>query len=135
MMHKTTLIGRLTRDVETRDVGDSSVARFGVAVNQKFSGKEYVTFYDVDAWGKLGDLCAQYISKGRLVYVEGEMRQRTTDDGRVFWTLNAREVKFLDRGDDADKPAAKPKPKRDEWGGLGGGNDDPFGAGDELGDW
>jgi single-strand DNA-binding protein len=68
------MVGNLARDPETRKVGDNSVTRLVVAVNDQYM-KDKVSYFDVETWGKLGELCQKYLTKGRSVLVEGRMLQ------------------------------------------------------------
>lgn len=81
------LIGNLTRDPVVRNVGDkqSVVCTFGVATNSTWKDsqgnlQERTEFHNIVAWNKLGEICAQILSTGMLVYLEGELRTRTWDD-------------------------------------------------------
>lgn len=70
--------GNLTRDPELRQVKENQVASFGIAVNEKYKTKdgdtrEKVCFVDVEAWGKVGANCAEYLGKGASVLVEGKL--------------------------------------------------------------
>lgn len=125
MLLKTIAIGRLGRDPETKPNGP---CRFSIACTRTYTDKanqkvEETEWLDCTAWGKLGELCQKFLTKGRVVYVEG--RQRTTKydkDGqthrRVECVLD--EVKFLPSGkgdsggsksDDSedDAPASAPQ--------------------------
>ena len=80
-LNRAQIIGNVTRDPELRMAGASKVATFGVATNFSWidkSGqkKEKVEFHNVVAWGKLADICEQYLKKGRKVFVEGRMQTR-----------------------------------------------------------
>jgi single-strand DNA-binding protein len=90
-LNKVTLIGNTVRDPETRLLrSGQSVTRFSLATNyawqdaQTKAKKEAVDFHDVIAWGKLGDIIAQYVKKGSKIYVEGRLRNRAyqTNDGQ-----------------------------------------------------
>jgi len=82
-LNKVTLIGNLTRDPELRYTPQGTgVCTFGLATNRQWateSGekKEDVEFHRIVAWSKLGEICAQLLSKGRKVYVEGRLQTRT----------------------------------------------------------
>lgn len=85
-LNKVMLIGNLTRNPVIRDAGNGSlVATFGVATNSSWkdaSGdiQERTEFHNVVAWNKLAEICAQILSVGMLVYIEGEIRTRTWED-------------------------------------------------------
>lgn len=74
MYNKVILIGNLTRDAELKYTQQgTSLCNFGIAVNRKYGEKEEVYFGEVTAWGKLGETCHQYMSKGSRVLVEGRL--------------------------------------------------------------
>lgn len=84
--NKVILMGNLTRDPETRTTpSGQSVTQFGLAVNRTWKGsdgqqQEAVSFIDCVAWGKAGEIIAQYLSKGRAVLVSGRLDQRSWED-------------------------------------------------------
>jgi len=81
-LNRATILGNVTRDPEVRQTASGqSVCSFGVATNRSWndaSGKkqEAVEFHNVVAWGKLAEICGQYITKGRKVYIEGRLQTR-----------------------------------------------------------
>lgn len=81
--NKVILMGNLTRDPETRQTpSGQSVTNFSLAVNRTWKGQdgstqEQVSFIDCVAWGKTGEVIAQYLQKGRPVLVEGRLDQRS----------------------------------------------------------
>lgn len=83
---KAIITGNLTRDPELRNTPNgASVCSFSVAVNRTYrdaSGeqKEDVSFIDCSAWGKLGEMIAQYAKKGTGVLVSGRLDQRSWED-------------------------------------------------------
>jgi len=79
--NRVILAGNLVRDPEIRYLPSGlSVTSFSIAVNSRYKQnnepKEEVSYFDVVAFGKLGETCAEYLSKGRPVLVEGRLRQR-----------------------------------------------------------
>ncbi len=78
--NKVLLMGNLTRDVELRHTqSNQAVANLGIAVNRRFrtadgENREEVTFVDCEAWGKTAEVMAQYLSKGRPVFIEGRLK-------------------------------------------------------------
>ncbi|MBI4666819.1 MAG: single-stranded DNA-binding protein [Nitrospinae bacterium] len=110
-LNKVILIGNLTRDPELRYTPSGmAVAKFGLAVNDRFKQgeewKERVNFIDIVVWGKQGENCSEYLSKGRPVCVEGRLSYSTweTEDGQKRSKLEvvAERVVFLGgRGDDS----------------------------------
>ena len=88
-LNKVQLIGNLTRDPELRYTPNgNAVCTFGMATNRTWttdSGekREEVDFHRIVAWNKLAELCSQFLTKGRKVYVEGRLSTRnwTGQDG------------------------------------------------------
>jgi single-strand DNA-binding protein len=84
--NKVILAGNLTRDPELRYTPKgTAVCRFTLAVSRTWTGedgqkKEEVSFIDVDAWGRQGEVVAQYMKKGRPFLVEGRLKQDTWED-------------------------------------------------------
>ncbi len=119
------LIGNLTRDPETRTTpSGQTVASFGLATNRVWTDasgvkQEKAEFHNIVAWGKLAEICAQYLTKGRKTFIEGRIQTRdwTGDDGiRRFRTeIVADNMILLDRprtaeGATAQPPAPNPEP-------------------------
>ena len=81
-LNRAQVIGNLTRDPELRTTtSGQSVVNFGVATNRAYTDKagqkvETAEFHNVVAWGKLADICSQYLGKGRKVFVEGRLQTR-----------------------------------------------------------
>ena len=80
-LNKVMLIGRLTRDPETRHISSgNSVVSFGMAVNRTYTNRasgekvEETTFVDVEAWGRTGETIARFMQKGRQIFVEGRLK-------------------------------------------------------------
>ena len=82
-LNKVMLIGNMTRDPEMRYTPQgTAVCTFGVATNSSWTNdagekKENVEFHNVVAWNKLAEICAQYLKKGRKVFVEGRLSTRS----------------------------------------------------------
>ena len=114
--NKVILCGNLTRNVEIKDAGSSKVANIGLAVNRKWKGSdgttnEETTFVDIEAWSKLAENCAAYISKGSNVLVEGRLKfdSFTDKDGnkRSKLSVVAETVQFLDSKKDGQNLGAQ----------------------------
>lgn len=79
-LNRIQLIGRLGKDPESRYIpSGKKKSTFSLAVDRKWKTsdgevKEATDWFNVEAWGRLGDICDQYLSKGRLVYLEGQLR-------------------------------------------------------------
>jgi single-strand DNA-binding protein len=82
------LVGRLTRDAELKSIASGqAVCKFSIAVNRsKKNGEQWEdepNFFDVVLWGRRGEALHQYLNKGKLVGVDGELRQdRWQQDGQ-----------------------------------------------------
>ena len=119
MINKVILVGRLGKDPEVRSTPQgTSVAKFTVATDERFTDKsgekqERTEWHNITAWGKLGEICGQYLKKGKLVYIEGSIRTDSWDDKesgqkKYRTEIVANTMKMLDR-------------RGDEGGGSGGG--------------
>ncbi|PCI09514.1 single-stranded DNA-binding protein [bacterium] len=84
--NKVMLMGNLTRDIEIRHTpSNTAVGNFGLAVNRKYktqSGeqREEVTFVDCEAWGRTAEVMAQYLGRGRPVFIEGRLKLDQWED-------------------------------------------------------
>lgn len=89
-LNKVMLIGRLTRDPEARTtpqgvaVTNFSVATSRVWKDQDGNQRDLTEFHNVVAWRRLAEICAQYLSKGRQIYIEGHLQTRNWEgqDGK-----------------------------------------------------
>ena len=104
-MNNVVLVGRLTRDVDLKYIQGSGtpVASFTMAVDREFAGKDgkkETDFIDIQVWGKSAENCANYISKGSLVAIQGAIRVDSYQDqdgnNRKITRVNANRVQFLD---------------------------------------
>ena len=103
--NKVIVMGNLTRDPDVRIVGANAVkvCRFALALNERRRDRsgnmvETPVFVEVDAWDKLGELCGQYLRKGRSALVEGRLQSDAWEkDGVKIQKLKIRAttVKFM----------------------------------------
>ena len=106
-MNKVIVIGNVGRDPEMRYTPNGNgVTSFSVASNRRYttsSGeqREETEWFNVSAWGRLSELCNQYLVKGKQVYLEGTLRSQSWEgqDGqrRFANTINLSQIHFLDR--------------------------------------
>ena len=106
-INKVILVGRLGRDPEVRYTQDgSAVASFSIATSEEWKDKntgekkERTEWHRIVAWRKLGEICGEYLSKGRQVYVEGKLQTRSWEkDGvtRYSTEIVASDVQFFRR--------------------------------------
>ena len=104
-MNKAILMGRLTKDPETRytQSTNTQVTSFTLAVNRRFAkeGEErQADFINIVAWGKTAEFCSKYFKKGRQVGVIGRIQTRTWEDDKnvkhYVTEIIAEEVYFAD---------------------------------------
>ena len=98
-MNAVTLIGNLATDVEVRDLGDDKkLANFLLAVDRPAADSD-ADFVRITAWNRQAEVCAEFLSKGRRVAVEGRLRTSSWEDAegkkRTAVEVVARSVEFL----------------------------------------
>jgi single-strand DNA-binding protein len=82
-MNRVLLTGRLTRDPEMRSLANNkTVTQFRLATNEYRGGQEKPEFHTVITWDRLAEICAQFLSKGMLVAIEGRLQTRQWEDDR-----------------------------------------------------
>lgn len=111
-LNRVQLIGYLGKDPESRFTPTGKkVTHFSVAISNRWKSsegesKEYTDWVNVEAWGRLGEICQEYLKKGSLVYLEGRLRtDRIESEGntRYFTKVVALAMQMLDR-----KPSDEP---------------------------
>ncbi len=110
-LNKVILIGRLGADPDVRYTQSGlPVVRFNLATNERVpvgegNWEDRTEWHRIVAFGKIAENCANYLSKGRLVYVEGRLRTNQWEDAqgvrRYTTEIMASDVGFLDSGRDA----------------------------------
>ena len=111
MINKVILVGRLGKDPEIRSTPNgNNVAKFTIATDERYTDKngekqERTEWHNITAWGKLAEICGQYLRKGKLVYIEGSIRTDSWDDKesgqkRYRTEIVANTMKMLDRKGD-----------------------------------
>jgi single-strand DNA-binding protein len=104
-MNIVVLIGRLTKDPELRYIpqSETAVTNFTLAVDRPMAKEKTADFIRIVTFGKTAELCEKYLSKGRLVGVQGRIQTGSykTQSGETRYTTEvyADRVKFLDWGD------------------------------------
>ena len=104
-VNKVILIGRLGKDPEVKYTGNGTpLARFTLATDESFkdrSGEQQkrTEWHTIVAWGKLAEICGEYLAKGKQVYIEGSIRSRQWDDQsgnkRTAYEIVARQMTML----------------------------------------
>ena len=112
-LNRVQLIGYLGRDPESKFTPTGKkVCHFSVGVTQRWKTagemKEYTDWFNIEAWGRLGEVSQQYLKKGSLVFVEGRLKTDKYEDKekgetKYYTKVVALALQFLDR-----KPADEP---------------------------
>lgn len=110
-VNKVILVGNLTRDPELKQTtGGQSIVTFGLATNREWvtrstEKKSLAEYHNIAAWGKLAEICQNYLRKGKLVYVEGYLKTRSWDSPegvKIFRTeIVATDMIMLDKKTDS----------------------------------
>jgi len=104
-MNNVVLIGRLTKDPELKYIpqSETAVANFTLAVDRPLAKEKTADFIRIVAFGKTAELCERFLTKGRLVGIQGRIQTGSykTQSGETRYTTEvyADRVEFLDRGD------------------------------------
>ena len=128
-INKVILIGRLGQDPEVRYMTDgTAVANFSIATSDEWKDKdtgekrERTEWHRIVAWRRLGEICGEYLSKGKQVYIEGRIQTRSWEDkdGNKKYTteivasqmqmLGTRDAGDGNRFDQAPGPSVPPEP-------------------------
>ena len=111
-LNKVFLIGRLTQEVDFRYLpSGTAIANLNLATNRVYKDrtgnlKEETEYHKIVAWGKLAELCRQYLNKGRLVFIEGRIRSRnwidTQGNKRITYEIIAENIRFGPKGGEVE---------------------------------
>ncbi len=110
-LNRVQLIGRLGKDPDARFTPTGKkVVSFSLAVSQRWKKdsevKEYTEWVNIEAWGRIGEICHEYLHKGSLVYLEGRLKtdkyQDENETTRYFTKVVLQQMQMLDR-----KPSVK----------------------------
>jgi single-strand DNA-binding protein len=112
-LNRVQLIGRLGKDPESRFTpSGKKVAHFSLAVSNRWKSaegeaKESTDWFNVETWGRLGEVCAQYLHKGSLIFLEGRLKTDKYEDKsgetKYYTKVVALSMQMLDR-----KPEEEP---------------------------
>jgi single-strand DNA-binding protein len=111
-LNRVQLIGRLGKDPESKFTPTGKkVTHFSLAVSNRWKAgngemKESTEWVNVEAWGRLGEVCQEYLKKGSLIFLEGRLKtDRYEDKGetKYFTKIVAQTLQFLDK-----KPTDEP---------------------------
>ena len=111
-LNRVQLIGRLGKDPESKFTPTGKkVAHFSLAVSNRWKDKsgetkESTEWVNIEAWGRLGEVCQEYLKKGSLIFLEGRLKTDKYEDKgetKYFTKIVAQSLEFLDK-----KPAEEP---------------------------
>jgi single-strand DNA-binding protein len=121
-VNKAILVGNLGKDPELRYTpSGKAVASFSLATSERWTGQdgqkqESTTWHNIVVWGRQAETAKEYLAKGRQVYIEGRISNRSYDDKdgnkRYISEVVALNIQFLSGRDD-QRPAAEPSEKPD----------------------
>ena len=113
MSAQITFVGRLGKDAELKQAGDREVLEFSAAVDSGYGEKKTTIWFKVSYWNK-ADKLLQYLTKGKQVFVAGELslREYKTKDGesRTSAEVRANSIQLVGGKAEGDSPAQAPKP-------------------------
>ena len=114
-VNKVILIGRLGKDPEVKYTPNGTpVAKFSLATDEVYkdrSGEQqkHTEWHNIVAWSKLAEICGEYLTKGKQIYIEGSIRSRQWEDQnknkRTSYEIVAREMKMLGSKADSERAA------------------------------
>lgn len=117
-VNKVIIVGRLGADPELKSLGSGqSVANFNVATSENWVDREgqkqeRTEWHRIVVWGKLAEICRQYLAKGRQVFVEGKLQTRSWEDqqGQKRYTTEivANNIQFIGGASDRANTGANP---------------------------
>jgi single-strand DNA-binding protein len=135
-VNKVILIGRLGADPEVRYTSDgTAVATFRIATTKRWSNQqgekeEKTEWHRIVAWRRLGEICGEYLSKGKQVYIEGELQTRSWEDkdGNKRWATEvvASNMQMLGSPADQDRTGKDFKGASNQDAGFDTEDDIPF---------
>lgn len=105
-LNRVQLIGNLGRDPETKFTPTGKkVCHFSIAVSNRWKDKsgemkENTEWVNIEAWGRLGEVCQEYLKKGSLIFLEGRLKTDKYDSNgetKYFTKVVAQTLQFLDR--------------------------------------
>jgi single-strand DNA-binding protein len=120
-VNKVILIGRLGKDPEIKYTPSGApMARFTLATDEVFkdrSGEQQrrTEWHNIVAWNKLAEICGEYLTKGKQIYVEGSIRSRQWEDQggnkRTSYEIVARQMTMLGAKGDVERAAQRTAPE------------------------
>jgi single-strand DNA-binding protein len=110
-LNRVQIIGRLGQDPDARYTPTGKqVVKFSVAISNRWKKdgdvKEYTEWVNIEAWGRLAEICNEYLRKGSLVFIEGRLKtDKYVDDTnttRYFTKVVVQQMQMLDKREDTN---------------------------------
>jgi single-strand DNA-binding protein len=125
-VNKVILVGRLGKDPELKYTpSGAAVAKFSLATDESFKDKtgekqDHTEWHNIVAWNKLAEICGEYLTKGKLVYIEGQIRSRQWQDQsgnkRTSYEIIANQMQMLGSRAESERTGggapSRPAPER-----------------------
>jgi len=115
-VNKVILVGRLGKDPEVKYTPSGApVAKFSLATDESFKDRtgekqQHTEWHNIVAWNKLAEICGEYLTKGKLVYIEGRIRSHQWEDQsgnkRTAYEIIANSMQMLGSKTDSDRMSA-----------------------------
>jgi single-strand DNA-binding protein len=115
-VNRVILVGRLGKDPELKYTNNGTpVAKFTLATDEVFKDRageqqRHTEWHTIVAWSRLAEICGQYLTKGKLVYIEGSIRSRQWEDQsgnkRTSYDIIARDMQMLGSRAETDRAAS-----------------------------
>jgi single-strand DNA-binding protein len=112
-VNKVILVGRLGKDPELKYTPSGApVAKFSLATDESFKDKtgekqDHTEWHNIVAWNKLAEICGEYLTKGKLIYIEGTIRSRQWQDQagnkRTSYEIIANQMQMLGSKGDSER--------------------------------
>lgn len=114
--NKVIIMGNLGADPESRTTQTgTTVTNFSVATTERYKGEDKTEWHRVVAFGKVAEICAEYLGKGKQVLIEGKLQTRSWQDDtgakRYMTEILANNVRFVGSGGSNGGSGATPAPK------------------------
>ena len=112
MVNSATLIGNLGKDPDSKFTqSGKQVVTFSMATTEKYKGENHTTWHNIVVWGKLAEICEQYLSKGSKIYICGKIQNRSYQDKdgntKYISEIIAYEMTMLDSKPKDEQPASR----------------------------
>jgi len=100
-VNKVILMGHLGKDPELTQTDDGKVCcRFSLATTEVYNKKKFTEWHNITVWGKMGNICSQYLKKGDPLYLEGRIKtsvrtDKETNEKKYYFSVQANSLNFI----------------------------------------